>query len=105
MSEIPKGHKIDIELSEEVADGQYANLAIITHSHAEFIIDFINMMPGMPKAKVKSRIILTPNHAKRLLKALAENIKKFELNFGEIKDTDPVIPDQQYPMSGIIGEA
>lgn len=105
MSEMPKSQKIDIELSEDVADGQYANLAIITHSHAEFIIDFINMMPGMPKAKVKSRIILTPNHAKRLLKALAENIKKFEINFGEINDAEPMIPSQQYPMGGIIGEA
>lgn len=106
MSDLPKSQKIDIELPEDVADGEYANLAIITHSHAEFIIDFINMMPGVPKARVKSRIILTPTHAKRLLKALAENIKKFEMNFGEINDADPMPPNiPQYPMGGTMGEA
>ena len=63
-------NQINIELTEEVAEGTYSNLAMITHSNAEFIVDFINMMPGVPKAKVKSRIILTPQHAKRLLKAM-----------------------------------
>ena len=82
-------NQINIELSEEVADGIYSNLAMITHSNAEFIVDFINMMPGVPKAKVKSRIILTPQHAKRLLKALQDNISKFEAMHGEIKDADP----------------
>ena len=79
---------LNIELSEEIADGTYSNLAIITHSNAEFVIDFIKVMPGMPKAKVKSRIVLTPQHAKRLQKALADNIKKFESVHGEIQDTE-----------------
>ena len=69
---------MNIEIAEDVAEGTYANLAVITHSHAEFIIDFVNVMPGMPKSKVKARIIFTPQHAKRLMKALAENIKRFE---------------------------
>ena len=82
-----KNKKINIDLSEEVAEGIYSNLAIITHSHAEFIIDFVKMMPGAPKAKVKSRIILTPEHAKRLTKALADNIRKFESMHGTIKES------------------
>lgn len=76
---------IDIELSEEVAEGTYSNLAIITHSQAEFIIDFVRILPGIPKGKVKSRIIMTPQHAKRLLFALGENMQKFESNFGEVE--------------------
>ena len=80
--------EINIELSDEVAGGTYANLAIITHSNSEFIVDFVRMMPGLPKAKVKSRIILTPQHAKRLMNALQDNISKFEKNFGDIKDID-----------------
>jgi hypothetical protein len=81
-------HQINIELSEEMAEGTYANLAIITHSNAEFVLDFVRLMPGVPKAKVKSRIILTPHHAKRLLHALADNIEKFEQVFGEIDMND-----------------
>ncbi len=84
-----KQKKINIELSEEMAEGIYSNLAMITHSNAEFIIDFIKMMPGGPKAKVKSRIILTPQHAKRLLRALQDNIKKYEDMHGEIKEPTP----------------
>jgi hypothetical protein len=80
--------KINIELSEEVAQGEYANLAIITHSTAEFVVDFINMMPNTPKAKVKSRIILAPQHAKRLMRALADNIRKFESQNGDILEPD-----------------
>jgi len=87
MEEEKKGNQINIELSEEIADGTYANLAIITHSNAEFIIDFIRMMPGIPKAKVKSRIVLTPQHAKRLMGALADNINKYEAIHGAIKET------------------
>ncbi len=83
----PEG-QISIELSEEVADGIYSNLAIITHSHAEFIVDFVKVLPNVPKAKVKSRIILTPQHAKRLMKALADNIGKFEQVHGNIVDTE-----------------
>ena len=80
--------QINIELSEEVAEGIYSNLAIITHSQSEFVIDFIKMMPGVPKAKVKARIVLTPQHAKRLVKALNDNISRFEQTHGKIKDTD-----------------
>ena len=83
---------MNIELSEEIAEGTYSNLAIITHSNSEFVIDFIKIMPGVPKARVKSRIILTPQHAKRLMMALKDNIMKFEQVNGAIKDTDPAIP-------------
>ena len=79
-----KNHPFDIELNHEVAQGTYANLAIISHSTSEFIVDFIRMMPGLPKAEVKSRIILTPEHAKRLMLALQDNIRKFEMNNGKI---------------------
>ena len=81
-------NQLNIELSEEIADGIYSNLAIITHSNAEFVIDFIRVMPGVPKAKVKSRILLTPQHAKRLQKALADNIKKYESANGTIEDSE-----------------
>ena len=81
-------NQINIELSEEIAEGIYSNLAIITHSNSEFVVDFIKMMPGIPKARVKSRIVLTPQHAKRLMKALNDNIKKFEQVHGPIKDTE-----------------
>ena len=82
--------QINIEISEEVSEGQYANLAIITHSHAEFVIDFVNVMPGTPKSKVKSRIILTPFHAKRFMKAIIDNVKKFEAMNGTIQDMETV---------------
>lgn len=88
-------NQLNIEISEEVAEGEYANLAIITHSHAEFVIDFVNVMPGTPKSRVKSRIILTPQHAKRFMKALIENIDRFEVVNGEIKDLEEV----QIPMN------
>jgi hypothetical protein len=81
-------NQINIELKEDVAQGTYSNLAIITHSSAEFVIDFIRMMPGIPKANVQSRIILTPEHAKRLLYALKDNISKFESAHGPIKDIE-----------------
>ena len=84
----PQPNQIDIELSEEIAEGIYSNLAIITHSQSEFVIDFIKMMPGVPKAKVKSRIVLTPQHAKRLVKALTDNINRFEQVNGKIKDIE-----------------
>jgi hypothetical protein len=87
--------QLNIEISEEVAEGQYANLAIITHSHAEFVIDFVNVMPGTPKSKVKSRIILTPQHAKRFMKALTENVQRFEAANGKIQDLEEV----QIPMN------
>jgi hypothetical protein len=83
-------NQLNIEISEEISEGEYANLAIITHSHAEFVIDFVNVMPGTPKSKVKSRIILTPQHAKRFMKALIENVRRFEAVNGNIKDVEEV---------------
>ncbi|HLO81238.1 MAG TPA: DUF3467 domain-containing protein [Chitinophagaceae bacterium] len=90
MSDQQAANQLNIEISEEMAEGQYANLAIITHSHAEFVLDFVNVMPGTPKSKVKSRIILTPQHAKRLMKAMADNVQKFEAVNGTIKDLEEV---------------
>jgi|SRR3989304_9196781 len=85
----PQGQQIKIELGEKEAEGIYSNLAIITHSPAEFIIDFTRVVPGVPKARVYARVITTPQHAKMLLKALKENIDKFEARFGEIKVDTP----------------
>ena len=82
--------QLNIEISEEVAEGTYANLAIITHSHTEFVVDFVNVMPGTPKSKVKSRIILTPHHAKRLMNALGDNITRYESVHGAIQDLDTI---------------
>lgn len=98
------GNQINIELTEEVAEGVYSNLAMIAHSSSEFVIDFIRLMPGVPKAKVKSRIVITPEHAKRLLKALEDNIDKYESTFGDIKSVDDV---PKFPMNfgGTMGEA
>ena len=97
-------NQINIELSEETAEGVYANLAMIAHSSSEFVIDFIRLMPGVPKAKVKSRIVITPEHAKRLLTALEDNINKYESTFGEVKQTGGV---PKFPMNfgGTMGEA
>ena len=83
-------NQLNIEISEEIAEGVYANLAIITHSHAEFVVDFVNVMPGTPKSKVKSRIILTPQHAKRFMKALVDNVKRFEAANGPIQDIEEI---------------
>ncbi len=88
-------NQLNIEITEEVAEGEYANLAIITHSHAEFVIDFVNVMPGTPKSKVKSRIIFTPQHAKRFMKALTENIQRFEQANGSIRDLE----EMQIPLN------
>lgn len=86
--------QLDIELNQEVAQGTYANLAIISHSTSEFIVDFIRVMPGVPKAEVKSRIILTPEHAKRLVFALQENIRKYEQANGKIN-----LPENHQPIA------
>lgn len=96
--------QINIELSEEIAEGIYSNLAMIAHSNSEFVIDFIRLMPGVPKAKVKSRIVITPEHAKRFLLALKDNIEKYESSFGPIKRTDDM---PKFPMNfgGTVGEA
>ena len=83
-------NQINIELDEQMAEGIYSNLAIITHSNAEFVVDFVNVMPGTPKSRVKSRIILTPQHAKRLMRAITENIQKYESINGAIKDLEEV---------------
>jgi hypothetical protein len=88
MEDQNQNNQLNIELSEEVAEGIYSNLAIINHSPSEFVIDFIKIMPNMPKARVKSRVILTPQHAKRLLQALSDNVSKYEQNFGKIKDSE-----------------
>ena len=99
-----KENQINIELSEEMASGIYSNLSVITHSQSEFIVDFVQMMPGVPKAKVKSRIVLTPDNAKKLMQALADNVKKFEQVNGPIKVTGSQAP---IPMNfgGPVGEA
>lgn len=89
-------HELDVELSDEVAQGVYANLAIISHSTSEFVVDFVRLMPGMPKAQVKSRIVLTPEHAKRLQMTLTENIERYEAMVGKItvhaSEIPPLIP-------------
>jgi hypothetical protein len=81
-------NQVNIELPEDIAEGIYSNLAIISHSNSEFVVDFVRMMPNMPQAKVKSRIILTPEHAKRLLTALADNVRKYEQQFGVVQEND-----------------
>lgn len=95
-------NEIQIELSEEMAQGTYANLAIISHSTSEFILDFIRVVPGAPKAQVKSRIILTPDNAKRLLFALQDNLAKFEEQInGKTAKFEDFVP----PIGGVKGEA
>jgi hypothetical protein len=97
-------NQLNIELSEEMAEGIYSNMVMIAHSNSEFVMDFIRIMPGVPKAKVKSRIIITPEHAKRLLAALKDNIRKYEDSFGTIRQTDDGF---SLPMTfgGKMGEA
>lgn len=98
MEEQKKG-QLNIELSEEVAEGIYSNLAIIAHTNSEFVIDFVRMLPNLPKAKVKARIILSPEHAKRLLRAMQDNVAKYEAQFGKIKDTEfPPIPPMNFNL-------
>ncbi|MAY84761.1 MAG: hypothetical protein CMP59_11580 [Flavobacteriales bacterium] len=92
----PQEGKLNIELTEEVADGIYSNLAIISHSNSEFVFDFIKVMPGLPKAKVKSRIMMTPQHAKRLMKALQDNVAKFEAQNGAIRESQG---GPEFPMN------
>ena len=88
-----KQHGIDVELDPEVAKGHYSNLAIISHSTSEFIIDFASLLPGMPKAKVKSRVILTPEHAKRLLLSVQDNVARYETNIGRIELQQPQVTE------------
>lgn len=88
----PQQQSLQMELPQDVAQGEYANFAIITHSNSEFIIDFARMMPGVPKAQIRSRVILAPEHAKRLLGALQENIMRYEQAFGPIRIPNPEPP-------------
>ena len=94
---------LSIELAEEVAEGVYSNLVMIAHSPEEFILDFIRVMPGVPKARVKSRVVVTPGHAKRLLAALADNVQRYEAQHGDIGDV--VANAQPIQFSGPGGEA
>jgi hypothetical protein len=100
MADTPKKNapkQMSIELPEDIADGTYSNLAIISHSNSEFVIDFVRMVPNVPKAKVKSRIILTPQHAKRLMRALIDNVKKFEEQHGVIDEPNmPNFPPMNF---------
>lgn len=92
-----KQNKLNIELPEDIAEGTYSNLAIISHSHSEFVLDFIQILPNVPKAKVKSRVILTPMHAKRLLQALNDNIQKYEAQFGPVSGGNtPPLPHMSF---------
>ena len=103
MTETNQPNQLNIEISEETSEGTYINLAIITHSHAEFVFDFVNVMPGAPKSKVKSRIIMTPFHAKRFMKAMVENVQKFENVNGTIQDLEAIeIP---FNFGGPAGQA
>ena len=102
METHPPGPALSIELSEEVAEGVYSNLVMISHSPEEFVLDFIRVMPGVPKARVKSRIVVTPGHAKRLLAALADNVQRYEAQHGDIGD---VVAQQPVQFSGPGGEA
>lgn len=100
MSSKTENPALDIDLNETIAEGIYSNLAIISHSTSEFVVDFVQLMPGMPKAKVRSRIIMTPDNAKRLMMSLVDNVQKFESTFGEIElEQAPSFP----PMMGFGG--
>ena len=93
MKKVKSNNNVNIELDENIAQGIYSNLVIVNHSPTEFVLDFINVMPGLPKAKVRSRIILTPEHAKKFINAFGENLNKYEKSFGEIKNFNKeVIP-------------
>ena len=105
MAEQEQKGKLNIELSEDVASGVYANLAVITHSPAEFVMDFIQVMPGMPKAIVRSRVVMSPHHVKRLLGALAENVQRFEKQHGPINDHGAADPGMPFPYMGPQGQA
>ncbi|MEA2105456.1 MAG: DUF3467 domain-containing protein [Bacteroidota bacterium] len=97
--------QINIDLKEDVAQGVYSNLAVITHSSAEFVLDFVRVMPGVPKAEVKSRIILTPEHAKRFFNALKDNLEKFEKMHGPIKNFDGGGPSMPMNFGGPTAQA
>jgi hypothetical protein len=104
MAEIQK-QGIDIDLREDIAEGNYSNLAIISHSTSEFILDFATILPGLNKAKVKSRIILTPEHAKRLLYSLQENITRYESDIAQIEIPQPQRAEDAILKMGPMGKA
>jgi len=104
MENQEQANQINIELSEEMAEGIYSNLAMIAHSNSEFVIDFIRMMPGVPKAKVKSRIVMTPEHAVRFLQALKDNVERYQDSFGDIKDMSDM-PKMPFNFGGTMGQA
>ena len=93
-------HGVEIELDAQVAEGVYSNLVLITHSTSEFIVDFASVMPGMPKARIKSRVVLTPEHAKRLLRTLQENIVHYESDIGKIEIPTPISNHNAGPKMG-----
>ncbi len=99
MEEKKNKNQLNIELNEEIGQGIYSNLAVITHSPSEFVLDFIRVMPGLPKAQVKSRVVVTPEHAKRLMMALMDNIKRYEANHGAIKNIDDGNNGMNIPMN------
>jgi len=99
-----KENQLNIEISEEMAEGVYSNMVMIAHSHTEFILDFTRIMPNVPKAKVKARVIVTPEHAKRLLAALEDNIKKYEENYGSVKSSNDTV-NIPFGFGGAVGEA
>ena len=103
--EINKENQLQIELKEEIAEGTYANLAIIAHSTSEFVLDFVRMMPGIAKAKVKSRIVMTPEHAKRLLLSLQDNITRYESNIAKIDIHKSMTNDDPILNMGPMGKA
>lgn len=104
MENQEQGNQINIELSEDMAEGIYSNLAMIAHSNTEFVIDFIRLMPGVPKAKVKSRIVMTPEHAVRFLQALKDNVERYQDSFGDIKDFSDM-PKMPFNFGGTMGQA
>lgn len=87
-----EGAMLNVELTDDVAGGIYSNLAIISHTPSEFVIDFLQVLPGLPKARVRSRVILSPHHYKRLLLAMQDNLQKYESRFGEISVQDDWMP-------------
>ena len=103
MAENNKDNKLDITVPEEIAKGIYSNLQIVQHSPTEFILDFIQIMPGVPKAQVRSRVILNPVHAKKLLHAMQENIARYEMTFGKIKEEN--VPNVPYSEINPMGKA
>ncbi len=96
-------NQLNIELDEKTAEGVYANLVMISHSPEEFILDFIRVMPGVPTARVKNRVIVTPHHARRFLRALHDNIEKYEAMHGEIEEREQ--PGQSIRFGGMAGQA